>query len=73
MRSVLQSYERMTRWPGGRWLFSRLVCFRAPYFASIPPLIETLARDKCVVSIRHRRSVFRLVAEKTQSCVSAAA
>jgi len=57
MRSVLDSYERLIRWPGGRWLFSRLVCFRAPYFASIHPLIETLARGECVVSIRHRRRV----------------
>ncbi len=57
MRSILHSYERLIRWPGGRWLFSRLVCFRAPYFASIHPLIETLAHGECVVSIRHRRSV----------------
>ncbi len=57
MRSVLDSYERLIRWPGGRWLFSRLVCFRAPYFASIHPLIETLASGECVVSIRHRRRV----------------
>ena len=28
---------RMQRWPAGLWLFSKLVCLKAPYFASIRP------------------------------------
>lgn len=35
--SVFETYRRMARWPGGRWLFSRLVSLKAPYFASIAP------------------------------------
>jgi len=42
---------------GGRWTFSRLVCFKAPYFASISPLIQELAPGRCVVRIRDRRRV----------------
>jgi acyl-coenzyme A thioesterase PaaI-like protein len=55
--SVLQLYDRMSRWPAGRWLFSRAVCFKAPYFASIAPRIEALAPQRCEATLRHRRRV----------------
>lgn len=55
--NVLSLYRRMARWPTGRWLFSRAVCFKAPYFASIAPSIETLEPNRCVATIRHRRKV----------------
>jgi acyl-coenzyme A thioesterase PaaI-like protein len=41
----------------GRWLFSRLICQRAPYFSTIAPLIEELAPGRCVVRVRDRRRV----------------
>jgi len=41
----------------GRWLFSRLVCWRAPYFASISPTFEELVPDRAVVSMRRWRRV----------------
>lgn len=31
---LLPLYRRLSRWPGGRWLFTRAVCFKAPYFAA---------------------------------------
>ncbi|TKR30835.1 DUF4442 domain-containing protein [Luteimonas gilva] len=55
--SVLAQYQRITRWPAGHWLFSRAVCLKAPYFASISPRIETLEPNRCVATIRHRRKV----------------
>jgi acyl-coenzyme A thioesterase PaaI-like protein len=55
--SVLQLYDRMSRWPAGRWLFSRAVCFKAPHFASIAPRIEALAPERCEATLRHRRRV----------------
>ena len=55
--SVLELYRRVTRWPAGPWLFSRAVCFKAPYFASIRPRIELLEPGRCVASLRHRRRV----------------
>lgn len=55
--SVLQIYDRMSRWPAGRWLFSRAVCFKAPYFASIAPRIEALQHGRCEATLRHRRRV----------------
>src|SRR3546814_17739880 len=54
--SVLTLYRRITRWPAGHWLFSRAVCFKAPYFASIRPRLELLEPGRCVASLRHRRA-----------------
>ncbi len=54
---LLNLYQRMQRWPAGHWLFSRAVCFKAPYFATIAPRIEVLAPNLCEVSFRHRRKV----------------
>ncbi|MET4570523.1 hotdog fold domain-containing protein [Rhodanobacter soli] len=55
--SVLSLYRRITRWPAGHWIFSRLVCFRAPYFATIAPRFVALAPGRCEVRIRDRRRV----------------
>jgi len=55
--SVLSQYRRLSRWPMGRWLFSRAVCFRAPYFATIAPRFIALEPGRCEVKIRDRRRV----------------
>ncbi len=55
--SVLALYRRITRWPLGHWLFSRAVCLRAPYFASIAPRFIALEPGRCVVRIHDRRRV----------------
>jgi acyl-coenzyme A thioesterase PaaI-like protein len=55
--SMLSMYRRMSRWPVGRWLFSRAVCFRAPYFATIAPGFIALEPGRCEVEIRDRRRV----------------
>lgn len=55
--SVLLLYDRVTRWPAGHWIFSRLVCWKAPYFATIAPRFEVLEPGRCEVRIRDRRRV----------------
>lgn len=54
---ILSLYRRFTRWPAGHWLFSRAVCWKAPYFASISPRFESLEPGRCSATIRHRRRV----------------
>jgi hypothetical protein len=54
---VLASYRKLSHWPAGRWLFSKLVCWKAPYFASIAPRIEALEPGLGTARIRHRRAV----------------
>ena len=55
--SVLSLYRRITRWPAGHWLFSRAVCWKAPYFATIAPRFVSLQPGRCEVRIRDRRRV----------------
>lgn len=55
--TVLSLYRRFSRWPAGRWLFSRAVCFRAPYFATIAPRFVSLEPGRCEVQMRDRRRV----------------
>jgi len=51
---ALQLFRRYGRSAPGRWLVSRLICLRAPYFASIRPTIDVLEPGRCVVRIRDR-------------------
>jgi acyl-coenzyme A thioesterase PaaI-like protein len=55
--NVLAAYGRIGQWPAGRWLFSRLVCRKAPYFSSIAPRVQTLEPGRGVATLRHRRAV----------------
>lgn len=55
--SVLSMYRRLSARPFGHWLFSRLVCFKAPYFATITPSIVVLEPGRCEATIRDRRAV----------------
>ncbi|TYT25702.1 DUF4442 domain-containing protein [Luteimonas viscosa] len=55
--NVLQLYRSLSGKPLGRWLFSRLVCLKAPYFGSISPRIVSLAPGRGEATISHRRRV----------------
>jgi acyl-coenzyme A thioesterase PaaI-like protein len=54
---TLELWNRLASWPTGKWIFSRLVCFKAPYFASIRPGVALLRAEYCEVGIRRRRAV----------------
>ncbi len=56
-QSVLKLYQRFSRLPGGRALFSRALCLKAPFFASISPLMSELRPGYAEVRIRNRRKV----------------
>ena len=55
--SLLHLRNRLVRWPGGVWLFGKLVCRKAPYFASIAPRITALHAGHGEATMRHRRAV----------------
>jgi len=50
-------WRRLRRWPAGEWLFSRVVCFAAPYFGSISPRVTALEEGLCEARLRDRRAV----------------
>ncbi|SMF52535.1 hotdog fold domain-containing protein [Pseudobacteriovorax antillogorgiicola] len=54
---VLKLYRKFKQWPLGAQLFSRIVCFKAPYFNSIHPVFETLEPGHAIVRVKKRRSV----------------
>jgi uncharacterized protein (TIGR00369 family) len=57
MTPVLALYNKFSRWPLGQWLFSRAVCFKAPYFATIAPTIVRLEPGRCEAVMGDRRRV----------------
>jgi acyl-coenzyme A thioesterase PaaI-like protein len=57
MSKVLALYRKFTRYPGGRWLFTRAVCWQAPYFGSIRPRFDRLEAGLAEAHIRRRRRV----------------
>ena len=57
MTPLLATYRKLTRWPFGHWLFTRAVCFKAPYFGSIGPRFTALAVGRCEATLKDRRRV----------------
>ena len=55
--AALRLFQRLGASAPGRWLFSRLICLRAPYFGSIAPRVEKLEPGCCIVRMRDRRAV----------------
>ncbi|WP_431688081.1 hotdog fold domain-containing protein [Hahella sp. NBU794] len=55
--STLRLYHSFARLPLGAWLFSRALCFKAPYFSSIRPRIRQLKPGLSEWKIKNRRSV----------------
>lgn len=54
---LADTFQRMRRLPFGRWLFGRIVCWKAPYFSTIAPRFTCVEPGRCEVDIRDRRAV----------------
>jgi acyl-coenzyme A thioesterase PaaI-like protein len=54
---AMRLWRRLGGSAAGRWLFTRIVCFKAPYFASISPLLLQLEPGLCEAELRQRRRV----------------
>lgn len=50
-------YETMSAWLLGKWVFTKIICLRAPYFSTIKPVIQNLTANEISVFIKKRRSV----------------
>jgi uncharacterized protein (TIGR00369 family) len=57
MNAALAAWKRLEGKPLGKALFSRLVCFKAPYFATISPRFEELRPGFARVTMKKRRRV----------------
>ena len=56
-RSTLSIWKSFAAKPDGKWAFSRLLCLKAPYFATIRPGFQELRPGFCQVAVRKRRAV----------------
>lgn len=57
MADTLGIFRRLSRVPGGRWLFSRMVVRKAPYFGTIRPHVRTVEPFHAEVVLPKRRAV----------------
>ena len=55
--TVLKTWSRLNKMPFGNWLFTKAVCFKAPYFGSMKPYILDLKEGYCSAVVKNRRSV----------------
>lgn len=56
-RSTLAEWQKRSPSRFGRWLFTRALCRRAPYFASIKPYFLELRPALCVVVMPRQSSI----------------
>lgn len=54
---VLTQWNRLSGLPGGKWLFSKIVASRAPYFKTIHPYISELRPNYTKVLLTKQRSL----------------
>lgn len=57
MSPALSMWRRLEGLPLGKAIFSRIVCWKAPYFGSIRPRFEELGPGRSRVTMRKRRAV----------------
>jgi acyl-coenzyme A thioesterase PaaI-like protein len=57
MTNVLDLYDRVSRLPQGRMLFSRMFALKAPYFATVRPRFTELRPNHVELTIKKRRRV----------------
>ncbi|MEO0973106.1 MAG: hotdog fold domain-containing protein [Pseudomonadota bacterium] len=55
--NTLTLWQQWSSRPFGKWIFSRLVCLKAPYFGSIRPQFRELQPGRSVVAMAKRRGV----------------
>ena len=57
MASFLDAYRKVTGFPGGKYLFNKLIGYKAPFFGTIHPNILELESALSVVEMKDRRSI----------------
>lgn len=57
MNKLLNVYTQCRKMPFGNHIFSKLVCFKAPYFRTIRPLFKELRPGYCEITMKNKRAV----------------
>lgn len=54
---AMSAWNKFSVLPGGKSLFSRFLCWKAPYFSSISPRFIELRPGYCKIAVKKRRKV----------------
>jgi acyl-coenzyme A thioesterase PaaI-like protein len=54
---VLKSWKTANKIPGGRWIMSKIIASKAPYFSTVKPQILEIKENVCKIKIKKRRSL----------------
>ncbi len=57
MNKLLNVYAQCRKLPFGNHIFSKMVCFKAPYFKTISPVFRELRPGYCEITMKKRRAV----------------
>lgn len=57
LTAMMTLYQRLSGIPGGKWLFSKALCLKAPYFQSINPKVARLEPGYSEWHLQKRRKV----------------
>ncbi|MBR9726573.1 hotdog fold domain-containing protein [Shewanella intestini] len=57
INKVMGLYQKVTRYPFGHHIFSKMVSRMAPYFGTVNPYIQTLKPNRCEVLIKKHKKV----------------
>ncbi len=57
MPSILERYQQLSKIPGGKFVFAKLVGISAPFFSKIHPIFIDLRPAYCETQIKDRRGV----------------
>ena len=57
MNKNYQILEKIKKWPGGLWIFSKVICFKAPYFSTIKPVFTKLEVGYGEARLKKKRAV----------------
>ena len=57
MNKLLRVYTQCRKMPFGNHIFSKLICFKAPYFNTIRPLFKELRPGYCEITMKNKRAV----------------
>ena len=57
MNQALSLWQKLQNRPFGKWLYSRILCWKAPYFSTIAPHFEELKPGYSRIRMKKRRAV----------------
>src|SRR5690349_12844161 len=56
-KSIRKIWDSFSKYPGGAWVFSKIICIASPYTGSVKPMVVSITKGEAVLTIRERRAL----------------